>query len=1055
MNHQILDDIYFPSGGNSGIGNSDVDINNYNITNIKRLIIDGEVNDENNASFIVPTLTASREITIPDRNFELNKAEDLSGSSLPASVINSSIKNLGIQNANLQMGNNDIKSAKTLYSDSIKISKYRPTYNLSGLIALYDFSDPSELGRDYSINKNDISITSPVYVETTGSIKHTLNFTQNAENNLKNQYIDLSSISSQLNQTNISINFNIYPTQTNANYQNLLYLGRGEDSQNYISFSIKPNSSYIVLTGYVNGIKVFNDLETSTGITLNAWNNITFILGSGGAKIYINGNSRLTNSTAVNLSTFNISNFIFGCSKFGCNIAIPLRLATIHTLSVFSRTLTDTEISLLNTGKYDNHIVILAGQSNQAGRAPATGSDLDYTNLLGRVFEYPMSNINVTTNQIVASGIAAAQHPLFFNNARYYFSGIPASSLWKTFCEYILNYIPARSRIILLPAAKSGSAIEEWVSYEAANSGLLYGNMKAAYDNIISNYQNSKLSAFLWLQGESNAGTTATYGYFLNKLYSNLILDFGLSSSVPFIMGEIRPYTDDKKKINYILKSFSDEKNGKYLVECGSFPYYADDLTFSHYSTESYREIGYLMGDKWARHYCDNFIDRNIYMRGQKIKLSPQDAIGTYDVGEDIKRFSNVYANNINTNTLTLNSGDFVIDKVLNNKSKTTPSYGRWLYKNIPDVYDTNAATFSLKGTCAFSDDTDQGYVLGRKFYLCQFDLLANTGITNSTTAEMQVVSIDIDYFLSEFDNVHPEYYFSGSGNCNINFIKGRVGSDSTPPDSSPTGFYFHGSSSKRTIAYRDQSTFTFYHNNVENEITKCAIMYSAVTGGADIRRFFLTYDITIRYHGATLYAETNSILNSFNITPTRIDPAFVAANSNLNTIPISQYNRALAKFIVSSAITTTAGAKTYLLYNSSIQNKFYYSTPPSYTNTTYGIFFPFNGTYQVTCKVNFTTLTGNKYLYLGYDYYKSGNNPPSTVTLDSVIADSRVTPHINSTYKYSVTYSFYVTTKNAGYNISGTADSIRLFVISEVAESITSANVCVQFVDDITIDYY
>jgi hypothetical protein len=101
--------------------------------------------------------------------------------------------------------------------------------------------------------------------------------------------------------------------------------------------------------------------------------------------------------------------------------------------------------------------------------------------------------------------------------------------------------------------------------------------MKAAYDNIISNYQNSKLSAFLWLQGESNAGTTATYGYFLNKLYSNLILNFGLSSSVPFIMGEIRPYTDDKKKINYILKSFSDEKNGKYLVECGSFPYYADE----------------------------------------------------------------------------------------------------------------------------------------------------------------------------------------------------------------------------------------------------------------------------------------------------------------------------------------------------------------------------------------------------------------------------------------------------------------------------------------------
>jgi hypothetical protein len=461
------------------------------------------------------------------------------------------------------------------------------------------------------------------------------------------------------------------------------------------------------------------------------------------------------------------------------------------------------------------------------------------------------------------------------------------------------------------------------------------------------------------------------------------------------------------------------------------------------------------MADKWVRHYSDNFIDRNIYMKGQKIKLSPQDAIGTYDVGEDIKRFSNVYANNINTNTLTLNSSDFVIDKVLNNKSKATPSYARWLYKNIPDVYDTNAGTFSLKGTCAFSDDLEQNYTLGRKFYLCQFDLLANTGITNSTTAEMQVVSIDIDYFLSEFDNVGGEYYNSGSGNCSINFIKGRVGNDSVPTDSSPTGFYFHGSSSKRALAYRDQSTFTFYHNNVEDAITKCCIMYNAVTGGSDLRRFFLTYDITIRYHGATLYAETNSILNSFNITPTRTDPVFVASNSNLNTIAIPQYNRALARFIVSSPITTTAGAKTYLLYNSSIQNKFYYSTAPSYENTTYGIFFPFNGTYQVTARVNFTTITGNKYLYLGYDYYKSGNNPPSTATTDSVIVDSRVNPSINATYKYSLTYSFYVTTKNAGYNITGTADSIRLFVVTEMAESLTSANVCVQFVDDVTIDYY
>jgi hypothetical protein len=1049
MNHQILDDIYFPNSG-SGIGSSDVDINNYNITNIKRLIIDGEVNDDKNASFIVPTLTQSREITIPDRNFELNKSEDLTGSSLPASVVNSSIKNLGIQNANLQMGNNDIKSTKTLYSDSIKISKYRPTYNLSGLVALYDFSDPSELGRDYSVNKNDISITSPVYVETTGSIKHTLNFTQNAENYSKNQYIDLSSISSQLNQTNISINFNIYPTATNASYQDFLYISRGTDSGNYIKLSIFPNTSYIVLSGYVNSVNVFNDLTTSAQMTLNAWNNITFIIGSGGAKIYINGTSRLSNSTAVNLATFNISNFIFGCSNFGGNFAIPLRLTTIHTLSVFSRTLTDTEISSLNAGKYDNHIVILGGQSNMRGSALATGSDLDYTNLLGRVFEYPMSNIDVTTNQIVYSGIAAAQHPLFFNNARYYISGSPASSLWKTFCEYILNYIPARSRIILLPAAKSGSAIEEWVSYEAANSGLVYGNMKAAYNDIISNYPNSKLSAFLWLQGESNAGTTATYGYFLNKLYSNLISDFGLSSSVPFIMGEIRPSTDDKKKINYILKSFSDEKNGKYLVECGSFPYYADDLTFTHYSTESLREIGYLMADKWVRHYSDNFIDRNIYIRGEKIKLTPQDSIGTYDIGQDAKRFSTAYIDNVNTNTLTLNSSDFVIDKVLNNKSKTTPSYGRWLYKNIPDVYDTNAGTFNLKGTCAFSDDGEQNYTLGRKFYLCQFDLLANTGTVNSTTAEMQVVSIDIDYFLSEYDNVSPEFYYSGSGNCNINFIKGRVGNDTAPPDSSPTGFYFHGLVNKKALAYRDQSSFTFYHNNVEDAITKCAIMYSAVTGGADVRRFFLSYDITIRYHGATLYPETTTILNSFNISPTRIDPDFVALNSNLNTIAIPQYNRALAKFVVSSSITTTAAAKTYLLYNSSIQNKYYYSTAPSYTNTTYGIFFPITGTYLVTARVNFTTITGNKYIYLGYDYYRA-----ALTTTDSVIVDSRVNPSINATYKYSVTYSFYVTSKNAGYNITGSSDSIRLFVITEMAESITSANVCVQFVDDITLDYY
>jgi len=88
-------------------------------------------------SSITANTTASSNITTGG----VSNASLLQGTTLASNIVNSSLKNLGTQNMSLDMGNNSITNVNSMSSNSVKVSKYRPSYNIPSLIAIYDFSD--------------------------------------------------------------------------------------------------------------------------------------------------------------------------------------------------------------------------------------------------------------------------------------------------------------------------------------------------------------------------------------------------------------------------------------------------------------------------------------------------------------------------------------------------------------------------------------------------------------------------------------------------------------------------------------------------------------------------------------------------------------------------------------------------------------------------------------------------------------------------------------------------------------------------------------------------
>jgi hypothetical protein len=263
----------------------------------------------------------------------------------------------------------------------------------------------------------------------------------------------------------------------------------------------------------------------------------------------------------------------------------------ISDVIIWDTYLSDTTFidKMYNGNEFGYKVVVLAGQSNclSQGRGiyDSTVDDINlYPMLKNRVFQFPMTNLNSTTYNVINNSIIQASHPLVAWN--------PQSNTMNgfiQFCDRITTVLKPREKILLIPCGKGGTGFADgnWMP-----AGPLYTAMCNATNYVLNMSSLNKLIAFSFLEGENESNSL--YGNYLLNFYNNLLADMNQFSSVPFIMGEINGSSSGKIDLNKVLKGFANNTN-RFLVSCSGLP--TNDSDTTHYNASSQRKIGYLFGD--------------------------------------------------------------------------------------------------------------------------------------------------------------------------------------------------------------------------------------------------------------------------------------------------------------------------------------------------------------------------------------------------------------------------------------------------------------------------
>ena len=650
--------------------------------------------------------------------------------------------NLSVNNLSADGLMVDSLSISNLSADKATIagtiySNYKTFYNLSNQYAIYDFSDQNQPGYDYTGNARHMINNGPIYTSSIGGRTNAMYFNQSSTSGSLNQRLDGSSfISSIKTLANITMSIWVYPTLTTT--QTLISFSNSNNSGTYISLQMKTvASSFIPILSVVNNLSTALTLPSSTTLTMNSWNHIVVSLGALGAKIYLNNALVGSDSSTLSIPTITtINTLLIGCTLSNSGYTDPLCSAYISDLTFWSSQLSTTEISRLYSMNYGYDVIALGGQSNMVGRASiVSGIDDDLSQFSGRVYQYGF-DANVNSSGVVqsynATLVTSATLPLdFISNIPGGSTGEQAgcSSFWKTFVERIINYIPSRRRILLVPIAKGGTGFTtgDWVP----QTGPIYvGARNALVASLSSNiHPNNTLKAFLWHQGESDASATNTYGAYLKSFYDNICTDVSqMNKTVPFIMGEIYSGgVDANNKINTILKNFATQSEGKYLVSCSNLT----TIDGLHFDITSVRAIGTLYGNMFIQHYFgkDN----------TSSSTASFSSITTSSLTASVATIPN-----LSSSSITCNAGDtFDTNKLL-----PFPPIG------IP--YDTNAASTIYHSYCNGlpqmynSGSTDWGSTTIAKFLDRNKDSFIATA-NNTFNGTTGVYSGATDYFTNNY----------------------------------------------------------------------------------------------------------------------------------------------------------------------------------------------------------------------------------------------------------------------------------------------------------------
>ena len=249
-----------------------------------------------------------------------------------------------------------------------------------------------------------------------------------------------------------------------------------------------------------------------------------------------------------------------------------------------------------------NLLVLLAGQSNMAGRGIAETEDL--TEIPGVYVFRPGNIIRSAVEPITRDRDFVGS---FDKNGKKIESADPWDNILpgdggrivgvgpgRTFGR-LLKEIYADKNIILLPCAVGGTSIAAWMPGGTDE----WDPDNHPYDNAIKLAREArkygKIVAVCWHQGESDAAKqTPNYTEKLRTVVNNFRRDLQLDKSVPFIAGELGSFYNENISVNVnivdkALNTLAEEDPSFRFVMTKDLNHKGDNL---HFDTASQHELG-------------------------------------------------------------------------------------------------------------------------------------------------------------------------------------------------------------------------------------------------------------------------------------------------------------------------------------------------------------------------------------------------------------------------------------------------------------------------------
>ena len=263
----------------------------------------------------------------------------------------------------------------------------------------------------------------------------------------------------------------------------------------------------------------------------------------------------------------------------------------------------DEKITLeMNRDSQDKLLVLLAGQSNMAGRGYAGPDDLTaIPNLLmirpdgkWQSAIEPITKDRSFIGTFNASGEKVLGDDPFETVLPQGDQKVCGVGPGRTFGRLLAQDNPNRT-VGLIPCAVGGTTLSAWVPGGADN----WDATNFPYDNAIKKaraaQKSGRIVAVLWHQGESDAHKqTENYLEKLRTVVRNFRRDLQLDDNVPFIAGDMASFYEEKISahidiVDHALEVLAVEEPAFRVVHTKDLNHRGDNL---HFDTASQHELG-------------------------------------------------------------------------------------------------------------------------------------------------------------------------------------------------------------------------------------------------------------------------------------------------------------------------------------------------------------------------------------------------------------------------------------------------------------------------------